>query len=131
MPYHPDVDIDRLEHSGNAGCKFYVACPARIQGTYNTSGRADEQVKGFRNGQAIATNTWVDAEGAWRVGCLRWHGKVCPNARPRVTMDTRVHLNPTLRTEKRAVEQWAVKGYPQVLPLQGERVRGGRDSQFP
>ncbi|KAF8157542.1 hypothetical protein K438DRAFT_1777189 [Mycena galopus ATCC 62051] len=36
MPYHPDVGVNRVEHSENASCKFYVACPARIQGTYNT-----------------------------------------------------------------------------------------------
>jgi hypothetical protein len=35
MPYHRDAGIDREEHCGNAGSKFYVVCPGRTQGTYN------------------------------------------------------------------------------------------------
>ncbi|KAF8171735.1 hypothetical protein K438DRAFT_1773035 [Mycena galopus ATCC 62051] len=111
MPYHPDVGISRVEHSKNAGCKFYIACPARIQGTYNTSQRADEQVKGYRNGRAIAVHNWADAEAKWVTACLRWHGPICPNARPPVTMNTRVQLNPALREEAPA-KQWVVKGVP-------------------
>ncbi|KAF8124660.1 hypothetical protein K438DRAFT_2002557 [Mycena galopus ATCC 62051] len=36
MPHHTDVGVNREEHSGNTGCKFYVVCPGRVQGTYNT-----------------------------------------------------------------------------------------------
>ncbi|KAF8192325.1 hypothetical protein K438DRAFT_1970131 [Mycena galopus ATCC 62051] len=111
MPYHPDIGISRVEHSENAGCKFYVACPACIQGTYNTSQRADKQVKGYRNGRAIAVHTWAEAQDEWATVCLRWHGSMCPNARSPVTVNTRVQLNPALR--KRApAEQWVVKGVP-------------------
>ncbi|KAF8169320.1 hypothetical protein K438DRAFT_1774335 [Mycena galopus ATCC 62051] len=111
MPYHPDVGISRVEHSENASCKFYVACPARIQGTYNTSQRADEQVKGYRNGKAIAVHTWAEAQEEWATACLRWHGPVCPNVRPPITMNTRVHLNPALH-ERAPAEQWVIKGVP-------------------
>ncbi|KAF8137966.1 hypothetical protein K438DRAFT_1996548 [Mycena galopus ATCC 62051] len=109
MPYHPDVGINRVEHSENAGCKFYVACPARIQGTYNTSQHTDEQVKGYRNGRAVAVHNWAEAQAEWATACLHWHGPVCSNARPPVTANTRVHLNPALR-KRAASEQWAVKG---------------------
>jgi hypothetical protein len=34
MPYHEEPGVDRIEHSGNAGSKFYVVCPGRVQGTY-------------------------------------------------------------------------------------------------
>jgi hypothetical protein len=34
MPYHSEPGVDRVEHSGNAGSKFYVVCPGRVQGTY-------------------------------------------------------------------------------------------------
>ncbi|KAJ7642309.1 hypothetical protein DFH06DRAFT_1137330 [Mycena polygramma] len=112
MPYHTEPGIDRLEHSANTACKFYVACPARIQGLYHTDKQADEQVKGFRNGKAIAVHFWDDAEEEWALDCLRWHGEVCPNARPRVNMDTLVHLNPALRDGVPQVERWAVKGIP-------------------
>ncbi|KAF8164051.1 hypothetical protein K438DRAFT_1984943 [Mycena galopus ATCC 62051] len=96
MPYHPDAGISRVKHSENTGCKFYVACPARIQGTYNTSQCADTQVKGFCNGRVIAVHTWAEAQEEWATACLRWHGPVCPNACAPVTLNTHVHLNPAL-----------------------------------
>ncbi|KAJ6487270.1 hypothetical protein C8R47DRAFT_1216461 [Mycena vitilis] len=112
MPYHTEPGIDRVQHSQNTACRFYVACPARIQGVYHTDKQADEQVKGFRNGKAIAVHFWDDAEEEWALDCLRWHGEVCPNARARVNMETRVHLNPALRDDVPKVERWAVKGIP-------------------
>ncbi|KAJ6473044.1 hypothetical protein C8R45DRAFT_936075 [Mycena sanguinolenta] len=108
MPYHPDVGINHHEHSENAGCKFYVVCPGRVQGTYNTYAHPDEQVRGFRNGRALAVHNWPDAEKEWALGCLCWHSEQCLNVHPRVNMNTRVHLHPTLHAPP--VNQWAVKG---------------------
>ncbi|KAJ6480748.1 hypothetical protein C8R47DRAFT_1074139 [Mycena vitilis] len=108
MPYHTMPGVDRLEHSANASCRFYLACPARIQGLYHTESVL--HCKGIRNGKGIAVHFWEDAEEEWALACLRWHGDVCPNTRPRVNMETRIHLNPALAEPQ--VERWAVRGIP-------------------
>ncbi|KAJ7896171.1 hypothetical protein B0H13DRAFT_2338500 [Mycena leptocephala] len=107
MPYHGEPGVDRVEHDGNAGSKFYIVCLGRIQGTYVSDKKATDNVRGYRNGRSLGVHHWDDAEREWADCCLRWHGPVCPNARPRVTMETRVHLNPALLAP---VEKWAVKG---------------------
>ncbi|KAJ6467404.1 hypothetical protein C8R45DRAFT_938744 [Mycena sanguinolenta] len=127
MPYHPDIGIDRMEHSDNAACKFYVACPARIQGVYNTCQRADEQVRGYRNWRAIAVHVWGDAEAEWRLACLRWHGPSCPNVRPPVTMSTCIHLHPALRTTS---DQWAVQGILKLFATREEAFAGAVTHNF-
>ncbi|KAF8176191.1 hypothetical protein K438DRAFT_1770718 [Mycena galopus ATCC 62051] len=103
-------------HLPPGSCYLPNALPyrRRVQGTYNTSIRADEQVKGFRNGRSLAVHSWVDPEAEWAACCLRWHGTTCPNVRPPMTMATRVHLNPALRREP--PEQWAVKRLANFFP---------------
>ncbi|KAJ6547266.1 hypothetical protein B0H19DRAFT_1075171 [Mycena capillaripes] len=116
LPYHGEAGVDRVTHSGNAGSKFYVCCPARVQGVYLTvlvqfpcviqgpgtealfSKKADANVKGWHNGQAIAVLKWEDAEA---------------------DMDTRVHLNPVLFLESVPL-QWAVKGITDFFPSRAE-----------
>ncbi|KAJ7839078.1 hypothetical protein B0H13DRAFT_1911466 [Mycena leptocephala] len=119
MPYHLDTGIDREEHCGNAGCKFYVVCPGRTQGTFNLDSRATSQVRGYCNSHSLAVHHWEDAEEAWAMCCLRWHGLVCPNILPRITMNTRVHLNPASRIPARELK-WAVHGLEETFGSRAE-----------
>ncbi|KAJ6450546.1 hypothetical protein C8R47DRAFT_1230238 [Mycena vitilis] len=115
MPYHPATSTLGVPQTGDAGKKLYVVCPGRIQGLYDDDKKADANVKKWRNGRGISVHRWTDGEREWAMCCLRWHGEVCPNARPRVTMDTRVVLNPALLVDNVPV-QWAVKGMADFFP---------------
>ncbi|KAJ6503453.1 hypothetical protein C8R47DRAFT_1067474 [Mycena vitilis] len=110
MPYHAVTAA-----IGEASKKLYLVCPGRIQGLYDDDKKADANVKKFRNGRGISHHRWTDAEAEWAMCCLRWHGQSCPNARPRVTLDTRVVLNPALLAPAVPI-QWAVRGLEDFFP---------------
>ncbi|KAJ7823358.1 hypothetical protein B0H13DRAFT_1919663 [Mycena leptocephala] len=116
MPYHRDAGIDHDDHSGNAGCKFYVVCPSRTQGTFNLE---TAQVRGYRNSRSLTVHHWEDAEEAWALCCLHWHGPACPNILLRITMNTRVHLNPASRRIPMCELKWAMRGLEETF---GSRV---------
>ncbi|KAJ7150421.1 hypothetical protein C8R46DRAFT_1043779 [Mycena filopes] len=108
MPYFPEADVDRDEHSGASNHKFYVCIPARVQGTFTDEQRALTLVTGWRNGKAQSVQTYADALTEWALGCRRWHGPVCADARGRAPRVVLTHGLPQ--------EQWAVKGVSQLFP---------------
>ncbi|KAJ7750616.1 hypothetical protein B0H16DRAFT_1724547 [Mycena metata] len=108
MPYYPDPEIlDRDEHSGSTGGRYYVCIPARVQGVFTSESRANAMVRGWRNGHAQSVQTYEEARLEWATNCHRWHGRTCKDASKRspVTMPTRIRLNPALLPGK-----WAIRG---------------------
>ncbi|KAJ7123330.1 hypothetical protein C8R46DRAFT_1238058 [Mycena filopes] len=112
MPYYPEPGVDRDIHSGAAGRKFYVCIPAHVQGTFTEEQRSLRNVQGWRHGKTQSVHTYDEAKAKWALCCLCRHGPVCRDARarPPVTMNTRIFLNPALREEK-----WALKGVSQLF----------------
>ncbi|KAJ7030747.1 hypothetical protein C8F04DRAFT_1263649 [Mycena alexandri] len=111
MPFYPEPEVTDIdEHSGNSKTLFYVCIPARVQGVFTSDARAKALVKGWRNGKAQSCHTYEDAQLEWAMCCRRWHGPVCNDARSRVTMDTRIMLNPALLPPK-----WALRGCSELF----------------
>ncbi|KAJ7441784.1 hypothetical protein B0H11DRAFT_2251844 [Mycena galericulata] len=68
-PYIPEAGVDRVAHSENAGCKFYVVGPGRVCGIYTDDKRATAQICGFSNDHMQGFLTWEEAKEAWAVVC--------------------------------------------------------------
>ncbi|KAJ7429363.1 hypothetical protein B0H11DRAFT_2263570 [Mycena galericulata] len=143
-PYIPEAGVDRVAHSENAGCKFYVVGPGRVCGIYTDDKRATAQICGFSNGHMQGFLTWEEAKEAWAVVCRGHHGVLCPAAppvgsqRPPVTMQTRIELTSRGRN---AGMFWAVRGIDVIYEtstsafeaalnagLTDIQIRGSRDS---
>ncbi|KAJ7824127.1 hypothetical protein B0H13DRAFT_1919295 [Mycena leptocephala] len=74
-PFYPEYPtLDRDLCSLTTGKKFYVACPAFVEGIYTDSDCARSTTEGCKDGVALGAPTWDDALGMWALQCLRWHG---------------------------------------------------------